>query len=109
MVTIEKLVDYNIYYSKLDPEAGLRTLKNGLSVAKTRWPIAHAMSCILRDEGRYREAIDQLNTVMAEGPSDLSYSNYRERASLFDKLGNDEGARRDRETAMLLLAGEGRH
>lgn len=103
LVAIEKLVEYEIYYSKIDPEAGLSVLKEGFKVAKTKWPLAHAMFCILRDEGRYAEAVDMLTFIINEGPPDLNCYNYQDRARLLELTGDLEGAQRDKQQAEVIL------
>jgi tetratricopeptide (TPR) repeat protein len=103
LVAIEKLVDYEIYYSKADPEKGLDVLRHGFRLAKTKWPLAHAIACILRDEGRYGEAVDMLSFLINEGPSDLNYYNYQDRAILLELIGDAEGALRDRDQAEQIL------
>jgi hypothetical protein len=103
LVAIEKLVEYEIYYSRTDPEAGLYVLQEGFKAAKTKWPLAHAMFCILRDEGRYKEAIDMLTFIINEGPPELNYYNYQDRARLLELTGDVEGAHRDKQQAEMML------
>ena len=103
LVAIDKYIDYEVYYSKIDPEVGLRVLRNAFSIAKTSWAIAHAMARILTYEKRYQEAVGMLDIVLSESPPNLHYTEYIGRSRLLRLIGDIEGAERDRKEAELIL------
>lgn len=93
-VGIEKFGAYDQYYVKGHAEIGLNVLREGLANAKLKWPIAGDLAYILRDEKRYREAIEAFSIVISNGnPTD--YYPYAERAMLFDRIGDQAAADRD--------------
>jgi tetratricopeptide (TPR) repeat protein len=101
-VPIEKMVDYNLYYSKNRPEVGIEVLKKGLQIAQMKWPLAYALACIFREEQRLQEAIDAFGIVIAEGPPNLNYYNYQDRAKLLQRIGNHKAAQEDLSKAEAL-------
>jgi len=117
-VAIEKSGIYDQYYVKGHAEIGLKILREGLSAAKLQWPIANDLAYILRDEKRYREAIDAFTIVIQQyNPYEASskkrrfgasvdYFCYAERAKLFDKLNNQQAAERDWEQVKYLAGPE---
>lgn len=92
-VGIEAYGNYELFYSKRDPRVGIAVLRNALSVARDKGPIAEDLGYILRDEGRPHEAIQAFSTAIAGGPSsDYIYS---ERGRLYEQIGDWENAKRD--------------
>lgn len=81
---------YELFYSKLKPEVGIRVLKKGLVSAaqeglRKRF-IAGDLGYILRDEGRYAECIAMFHTILEEEPSPVF--EFGELASAYRKIGN---------------------
>ncbi len=94
-VAIEKFGVYGQYYAKGHAELGLKVLKEGLAVAKTKWPIALDIAYICRDEKRYLEAIDAFTLELESPGGPHTYFTLSERAKLFDRIGDHEAANRD--------------
>jgi len=93
-VAIEKFGDPDQYYVKGHAEVGLKILREGLAVAKLKWPIALDLAYILRDENRPAEAIEAFTLAISQ--CDMkSYLFYAERAELFAKMNDQEAAGRD--------------
>lgn len=90
-MAIEKFGVYDQYYVKGHAEVGLRVLKEGLAVAKLKWPIALDIAYILRDEKRYSEAIESFTLAIQTGGA-ISYFTHLERAKLYQKIGDAEAA-----------------
>jgi hypothetical protein len=57
-IASEAIGVYELYYSKNRPDIGINILKQGLKVASNPSVIAEDLGYILRDENRYKEAID---------------------------------------------------
>jgi tetratricopeptide (TPR) repeat protein len=93
-VAIERFGVYDQYYVKGFAELGLRVLREGLAVAKVKWPIALDLAYILRDEKRYSEAIHAFTVAINSGYT-KSYFVYSERARLYQLLGNQFAADED--------------
>ena len=101
-VAIEGHGIYELFYSRLKPEVGLKVLREGLKVAKKKGHIAEDMAYILRDENRHLEAIEAFNIVIAEGLAN-QYT-YWERAGLLEITGDLAGAAEDQEEAQRIVA-----
>lgn len=107
LVAIDGFGNYNLFYSKRNPEIGLNVLRYGLNLAKRKAYIAQDMAYILRDEKRYQEAVEAFSMLIAEGANDV-YP-YLERAALLEKLGDVAGAAKDRELSELRMRERGRN
>ncbi len=104
-VAIEKFGLYVQYYVKGHAEVGLQVLRDGLALAKLKWPIALDLAYILRDEKRYSEAVEAFTLVINQGAG-MNYFTYAERASLYEKLKNQEAADRDWEQVRRMAGTE---
>jgi len=93
-VAIEKFGVYDQYYVKGHAEVGMKVLRDGLAVAKSKGPIALDLAYILRDEKRYAESTEAFTLAIDQGEG-VDYFCYSERAKLFTKLNNHEAADRD--------------
>lgn len=93
-VAIEKFGVYDQYYVKGHAEVGMKVLRDGLAVAKSKGPIALDLAYILRDEKRYAESVEAFTLAINQGDG-IDYFCYSERAKLFTKLNNHEAADRD--------------
>ena len=60
---------YELYYSKINPEIGIKILKDGISKSKNKSVIAEDLAYILRDENRVAEAIKYFQISINENPS----------------------------------------
>lgn len=87
-VPIEGFGMYELFYSRINPELGLSVLRRGLELADQKTFIAEDLGYILRDEGRFEEAIQAFMISASEEPS--SYFIYHELAELYDKLGQSQ-------------------
>jgi tetratricopeptide (TPR) repeat protein len=83
---------YELFYSKLKPDTGIKILKAGLSVSKRKGCIAEDLGYILRDEGRFKEAAEMFQIAVDETPS--SYFIFGELAGCYKELGETEKANR---------------
>jgi hypothetical protein len=61
--------DYELYYSKENPQIGIQILKSGLEIAKNKNVVSEDLGYILRDENRTQEAIDAFLISEQFGPS----------------------------------------
>lgn len=57
-IASECLGNYELYYSKNNPDIGIEILRTGLKLSKRPSVIAEDLGYILRDEKRYNEALD---------------------------------------------------
>lgn len=101
IVAIDGFGNYELFYSRKNPGIGLKVLSDGLKLAKRKAYIACDMAYILRDEKRYREAVEAFSIVIGEGATD-EYP-YKERAALLEKIGDAEGAATDRKLADVMI------
>ena len=77
--------DYELYYSKENPQIGIDILKSGLEIAKNKNVVAEDLGYILRDENRIQEAIEAFLVSEQFGPS--SEFTFYELGQLFETLG----------------------
>ena len=61
--------DYELYYSKIDPNIGIEVLKQGLKLSPNNSIIAEDLGYILRDENRYSESINSFIISANNSPS----------------------------------------
>ena len=80
--------DYELFYSKENPQIGIDILKNGLEIAKNKNIVAEDLGYILRDENRTQEAIDAFLISEQFGPS--SEYTFYELGQLFETLGQTD-------------------
>jgi len=80
--------DYNLFYSKENPEIGIDILKNGLHKAKNKNIVSQDLGYILRDENRTTEAIEAFKISEEFGPS--SEYIFLELSRLYKRLGLDD-------------------
>ncbi len=92
-VAIESFGNYELYYSKEDPEFGIDVLRRGGRLARNKAPIVQDLAYILRDEGRYTEAVEAFTLLIELGPP--NYFAYVERARALEALGDTQGAESD--------------
>jgi tetratricopeptide (TPR) repeat protein len=81
---------YELYYSKISPESGLKVLKDGLKLSKQKSVIAEDIGYILRDEGRLEEALEYFIISTNHEPS--SEHIYGEIEDIYRAQGNEEKA-----------------
>jgi tetratricopeptide (TPR) repeat protein len=77
--------DYELYYSKENPQIGIDILKCGLTKATNKNIVAEDLGYILSDEGRIEEAIEAFKISEENEPS--SEYTYWELAGLYEQLG----------------------
>jgi tetratricopeptide (TPR) repeat protein len=77
--------DYELYYSKENPQIGIDILKSGLTKATNKNIVAEDLGYILRDEGRIEEAIEAFKISEEYEPS--SEYTYWELSGLYEQLG----------------------
>lgn len=80
--------DYELYYSKENPQIGINVLKEGLGISSSKNVIAEDLGYILTDEGKLEEAIEAFKISEQYGSS--SEYTYWELAYLYGELGNEE-------------------
>lgn len=61
--------DYDLFYSKENPQIGIDVLKDGLAKATNKNIVAEDLGYILRDENRIEEAIEAFKISEQTGPS----------------------------------------
>lgn len=82
--------NYELYYSKNNPDIGIEILRQGLSISKDPSVIAEDLGYILRDEKRYEEALEAF--LISEKYGVSSDYIYQEIRDLYRQLNNDEKA-----------------
>lgn len=92
-VAVEGSGVYELFYSKIDPAAGINVLRAGLDLAVNKAAIAEDLGYIFRDENRAEEAIEAFSIAIQSGPS--SYFMFIERARLLESLGRQPEAETD--------------
>lgn len=80
--------DYELYYSKYNPNVGIEILKAGLSIANDPSVIAEDLGYIFRDENRHKESLEAFLISEKHGVS--SDYIYKEIQDLYIVLGNIE-------------------
>jgi tetratricopeptide (TPR) repeat protein len=81
---------YLLFYSKINPDIGIKILKEGLTISSRKAYIAEDLGYILRDEGRFREAAEIFQISVDEIPS--SNYIYGELAACYAQIGKTEKA-----------------
>ncbi len=92
-VAVEGFGNYELFYSKIDPEVGIDVLRKGLALAGNKSVIAEDLGYILRDENRPEEAIEAFTGAIQNGPSTEFI--FIERARLLDATGRNAEAEAD--------------
>ena len=77
--------DYELFYSKENPQLGIDILKSAITKATNKNVVAEDLGYILRDEGRVKEAIEAFIISEENGPS--SEYTFLELAGLYEQLG----------------------
>ena len=77
--------DYELFYSKENPQLGIDILKSAITKATNKNVVAEDLGYILRDEGRVKEAIEAFKISEENGPS--SEYTFLESAGLYEQLG----------------------
>ena len=77
--------DYELFYSKENPQLGIDILKSAITKATNKNVVAEDLGYILRDEGRVKEAIEAFKISEENGPS--SEYTFWELAGLYEELG----------------------
>ena len=77
--------DYELFYSKENPQLGIDILKSAITKATNKNVVAEDLGYILRDEGRVKEAIEAFKISEESGPS--SEYTFLELAGLYEQLG----------------------
>jgi hypothetical protein len=91
-VPIDCFGEYQLFYSKINPDIGINILKAGLAVSLQKHFIAEDLGYILRDERHYIEAAEMFQIAVDETPS--SHFIYGELAACYTKIGETEKARK---------------
>jgi len=84
LVASECYGDYELYYSKENPQIGIDILKAGLNKAKNINVVAQDLGYVLRDENRIEEAIEAFKISEGFGPT--SEYVYLELSRLYKEL-----------------------
>ena len=77
--------DYELFYSKENPQLGIDISKSAITKATNKNVVAEDLGYILRDEGRVKEAIEAFKISEENGPS--SEYTFWELAGLYEELG----------------------
>ena len=80
--------DYELFYSKENPQIGIDILKSGLTIATNKNVVAEDLGYILRDEGRIEEAVEAFK-ISEENGSSSEYT-FWELAGLYEQLGQED-------------------
>ncbi len=89
-IASEAFGNYELYYSKNNPDIGIEILRQGLRLSKAPSFIAEDLGYILRDEHRYEEALEAFLISEKHGvTSDFIYQEIRD---LYRQLKNEEKA-----------------
>ena len=80
--------DYELFYSKENPQLGIDILKSAITKATNKNVVAEDLGYILRDEGRVKEAIEAFKISEENGPS--SEYTFWELAGLYEELGQTD-------------------
>jgi tetratricopeptide (TPR) repeat protein len=80
--------NYELYYSKINPQIGINVLKDGLKISDEKTSIAEDLGYILRDENRDEEAIEAF--LISEETEPSSNYTFHELIELYKKIGNSE-------------------
>ena len=80
--------DYELFYSKENPQLGIDILKSAITKATNKNVVAEDLGYILRDEGRIEEAIEAFKISEENGPS--SEYTFWELAGLYEELGQTD-------------------
>lgn len=96
-VPIDCCGDYELFYSRLNPDLGIEILNEGLGLSERKSCIAEDLGYILRDEGRIKEAAEMFQIAADEIPS--SYFIYGELAACYEEIG--ENAEAEKYNAMF--------
>ena len=80
--------DYELFYSKENPQLGIDILKSAITKATNKNVVAEDLGYILRDEGRVKEAIEAFKISEENGPS--SEYTFWEVAGLYEQLGQTD-------------------
>jgi tetratricopeptide (TPR) repeat protein len=87
---------YKLFYAREDPEAGIKVLKDALLKGHRKRDIAYDLGLLLRDQKKYREAIDAFSTFLTENPWEgIADTVYKERSKLYAALGQTDKAEDD--------------
>lgn len=87
-VASEYFGNYELFYSKENPQIGIDVLKDGLEKATNKNVVAEDLGYILRDEERIEEAIEAFKISEQEGPS--SEYIYLELSRLYRDIGQTD-------------------
>ncbi|PQO31093.1 hypothetical protein C5Y96_12100 [Blastopirellula marina] len=84
-VPIDAYGDYELFYSRIAPDSGIKILKKGLELADQKSYIAEDLGYILRDENRMAEAAEMFQISANEEPT--SPYIYSELAACYQAIG----------------------
>ena len=103
-VAVESFGDYELFYSRKQPNVGINVLRKGLAAAVNKAAIANDLGYLLRDENRFNESIEAFSiTIQAGPPSEFTLI---ERAKLLDAVGKRTEAEADWKTLEGILGKE---
>ncbi len=80
--------DYELFYAKENPQVGIDILKEGLLLAVNKSTVASDLGYILRDEGRFAEAIEAF--LIAEEAEPSSFYTFWELSELYGAIGQPD-------------------
>lgn len=96
-IGIEQLGVYKLFYAEENPEIGISVLQTALRTARQKAAIGYDLGLLLRDEKQYEKAIEAFSLVLtAEPRSEISYLIHKERAQLYEAIGELDEAEKDR-------------
>lgn len=78
--------EYELYYTKNNPEVGIQVLEQGLELTPIPSAIAEDLGYILRDEKRYKESIDAFLISEKHGTSSVYI--FKEIRDLYFQINN---------------------
>ena len=93
--------NYEMYYSKNNPEIGIDILKDGLSKTQNKSAIAEDLGYILRDENMQKEAMEAF--LVAEKNTPSSEYIYHELGQLYESVGDKNKAQYYYDKAKVVL------
>jgi tetratricopeptide (TPR) repeat protein len=101
-IGVEQLGVYKLFYARENPDIGVEILQTALRSPRSKTAIGYDRGLLLRDEKQYEKAIEVFSLVLSEElESEISYVIHKERAQLYEAIGNQDKAGKDRRSWMV--------
>ncbi len=101
-IAIEKFGVPQLFYAKENPSVGIKVLEDALRLAKEKKYVAYDLGMLLREQKRYKEAIEAFTVLLSEEVAPhIARTAYKERAQLYTTVGQHELAAKDKQSWSL--------